>query len=87
MIDLRTRQAELIEPTTALWQVLWAHPALVTEADVLKEIAVDDPATFHERDQVESAIRRLVSAGVLRREGDSLVPTPATLLLGEHLGI
>ena len=87
MSDMRTRQAELIEPTTPLWEVLAAYPALLTEADVLKEIAAADPPTFLERDRVEIGIRKLVSVGVLRREGDSLVPTPATLFLDEHLAL
>lgn len=87
MTDMRTRQAELIESTTPLWVVLAEYPALLTEADVLKEIAAGDPPTFLERDRVEIGIRKLLSVGVLRREGDSLVPTPATLFLDEHLGI
>lgn len=87
MRDIRTRQAELIEPFTPLWVVLAAYPALLTDADVLKEIAGGDPPIFLERDRVEIGIRDLLSAGVLRREGDSLVPTPATLFLEEHLGI
>lgn len=80
------RQAELIEPTTVLWVILAEHPALLTEADVVKEIA-NDPPTFREKDRIEIGIRKLLSVGVLRREGDSLVPTPATLFLDDHLGI
>ena len=87
MSDMRTRMAELIEPGTALFVVLGEHPALITEADVLQEIAADDPPTFLERDRVEIGIRELVSAGVLRREGDSLVPTRATLFLDDQLGL
>lgn len=87
MSDTRTSQARLIEPMTCLWQVLSAHPALITEADVLREIAADDPPTFLERDRVEIGIKKLLSVGVLRREGDSLVPTPATLFLDDHMGI
>jgi hypothetical protein len=87
MSDIRTRQAELIEPVTPLWQVLAAYPALLTEADVLREIAADEPPTFLERDRVEIGVNKLLSVGVLRREGDSLVPTPATLFLDDHLGL
>jgi hypothetical protein len=87
MSDIRTRQAELIEPITPLWAVLSAYPALLTEADLLREIAAADPPTFLERDRVEIGVRKLLSVGVLRREGDSLVPTPATLFLDDHLGI
>lgn len=87
MSDKRTRMAELIETTTPLWVVLAQYPALLTEADVLKEIAADDPPIFLERDRVEVAINKLVSVGVLRREGHSLVPTPATLFLDDHMGI
>jgi hypothetical protein len=87
MSDIRADQAELIEPYTCLMQVLVAHPALVTEDDVLKEIAMDDPPTFLERDRVEIGIHKLVSVGVLRREAKSLVPTPATLFLDDHLGL
>lgn len=84
---IRTNQAELIEPYTCLMQILDAHPSLITEDDVVKEIAMDDPPTFLERDRVEIGIRKLLSVGVLRREGKSLVPTPATLFLDEHLGV
>jgi hypothetical protein len=78
--------AELIEPTTVLWVVLAEHPALLTEADVVKEIA-SDPPTFREKDRIEIGINKLLAVGVLRKEGDSLVPTPATLFLDDHLGI
>jgi hypothetical protein len=83
--DIRTDQAEVIEPYTCLMQILMAHPGIVTEDDVLAEIAMDDPATFLERDRVETGIRELISVGLVRREGRSLVPTPATLLLDDHL--
>jgi hypothetical protein len=87
MSDIRTNQAELIEPYTCLMQVLDGHPSLVTDDDVLKEIAMDDPPTFLERDRVEIGIHKLLSLGVLRREGKSLVPTPATLFLDDNLGV
>jgi hypothetical protein len=87
MSDMRTRQAELIEPITPLWQVLATFPTLLTEADVLRQIAAADPPTFLERDRVEIGVKKLLSVGVLRLEGDSLVPTPATLFLDDHLGI
>jgi hypothetical protein len=87
MSDIRTRMAELIEPVTPLWVILAEYPSLLTEADVLKEIAGAEPPTFMEKDRVEIGIRKLLSVGVLRREGDSLVPTPATLFLRHQLGM
>lgn len=85
--ERRDRNAELIEPVTPLWIILGEYPGLVTDDDVLKEIAGGDPPTFGERDAVEQGIRDMLAAGVLRREGDSLVPTRATLFLDDHLAI
>lgn len=87
MTDIRTDQAELIEPYTCLLQVLTAHPARVTEDDVLREIALGDPPTLLERDRVDMGIRKLLAVGVVRRDGELLVPTPATLFLDDSPGV
>ena len=87
MSSLRDKMADLIEPVTPLFVILGEYPALLTEDDVVREIAGDDQPTFKERDRVEIHIRKMLSVGVLRREGDSLVPTPAALFLDDHLAI
>jgi hypothetical protein len=62
--DLRT-QAGLI--TFALSE----HPELLTLYDVLLEMG--------DRDEVRRATRDLIAVGLLRREGDSILPTRAAL--------
>lgn len=53
--------------------VLNEHPAQLTLCEVAHEIAVD------EGDSPERAIRDLVSVGLLRCEGASVLPTRAAL--------
>jgi hypothetical protein len=72
-MDIATRQAELIEPTTMLWSVLAAHPALVTEADLEREIG-SHPPTWLERDRIEIGLRKLLDADRRRPAGLARVP-------------
>jgi hypothetical protein len=62
--DLRT-QAGLIT------FVLSEHPELLTLRDVRLEMG--------DRDEVRRAVRDLVAVGLLRREGNSILPTRAAL--------
>lgn len=53
--------------------VLDQHPAALTAAEILRDFASG------EADNVERAIRDLAAAGLLRREGESVLPTRAAL--------
>jgi hypothetical protein len=53
--------------------VLDQHPTALTEAEILRDFASG------EADNVERAIRDLVAGGLLRREGESVLPTRAAL--------
>jgi hypothetical protein len=49
------------------------HPAVLSNAEILREFGDG------EADRVERAIRDLAGAGLLRREGQSILPTRAAL--------
>ena len=55
--------------------VLDQHPTALTEAEIVRDFASG------EADNVERAIRDLVAGGLLRREGQSVLPTRAALHL------
>lgn len=57
----------------ALDVVLDQHPTALTEAEIVRDFASG------EADNVERAIRDLVAGGLLRREGESVLPTRAAL--------
>lgn len=65
-----------------LAHLLELHPTHLTLAELLLELGsgVDGGPT---RDQHERAIRDLVAAGLLRRDGDSILPTRAALRFEE----
>jgi hypothetical protein len=79
-------KSERIQARTILWAVLAVHPAPMTDAEVVEALACDPPAS-PEKGQVEIGIRQLLSVGLLRREGGSLMPTPASLFLDDLLGV
>jgi hypothetical protein len=58
-------------PSAVLALVLAEHPTLLTLGDLAMEI--------EDEDGVGDAVRDLVSVGLLRREGDSVLPTRAAL--------
>ena len=68
-----------------LQRVLDLHPARVTAAELVRDLAGED-ADFGARDAVERAIRELTGAGLLHRTEDGLVtPTRAAVHFGELL--
>ncbi len=83
----RTNEGEDARVESALLQrVLDLHPARVTAAELVRDLAGED-ADFGARDAVERAIRELIGAGLLHRADDGLVtPTRAALHFGELLG-
>jgi len=58
--------------------VLGEHPDQLTVAE-LASVFCRDPKSFSERDTLERAIRELVGAGLLRIQGDLVMPTRAAL--------
>lgn len=68
-----------------LQQLLFLYPAQVSFGELLREIA-DEPDRFEQRDGVERAVRELGAAGLLRREGELVLPTLAALRCDELLG-
>lgn len=68
-----------------LQQLLFLYPAQAGFEDLLREIA-DEPDQFEQRDEVERAVRELAAAGLLRREGELVLPTLAALRCDELLG-
>lgn len=68
-----------------LQQLLFLHPAQVSFDELLREVA-DEPDRFEQRDEVERAVRELGVAGLLRREGELVLPTLAALRGDELLG-
>jgi hypothetical protein len=79
-------KVERIRARTVLLAVLAAHPAPMTDAEVVEALACDPP-TSSEKRQVETGVRELLSIGLLHREAGSLVPTPAALFLGDLLTV
>ena len=60
--------------------LLGEHPALLTEAEVVAYrvgLPTEDAATFEESDDVERAVGQLAGAGLVRRQGESVIPTRA----------
>lgn len=70
--------------SAVLQQVLSLHPAQVTMAELIRELAGPEPA-FAERDAVERAVRDLSAAGLLHRRQDFVIPTRAALRFSELL--
>lgn len=70
--------------SAVLQQVLDYHPAQVTVAELVREVA-GERLGFAERDAVERAIRDLAGAGLLHRHDTFVVPTRAALRFNELL--
>jgi hypothetical protein len=70
--DILDRAAE----AAVLSRVVWLHPTHLTERELLANLHADGGP----RDErFERAIRDLVGAGLLRIDGDSVMPTLAAL--------
>jgi hypothetical protein len=76
--DARDRRYE----ATVLARILWLHPTHPTEPELLLSLFAEG----HEVDAYERAIRDLVSVGLLRLEGESILPTLAAIEAGEIPG-
>lgn len=62
-----------------LARILWLDPTHLTEPELLLTLFAEGA----EVDAYERAIRNLVSVGLLRRDGDSILPTLAAIEAGE----
>jgi hypothetical protein len=73
-----------VELSDESWQiavlshVLLEHPALLTAEELRREILVDH-RDFSEIDAHDRAVRALIAAGLLRREGASIIATRAAV--------
>lgn len=68
-----------------LRHLLALHPVQIVFDELLREIA-GDPEDFAERDAIERAVRDLGAAGLLRRNGEVVLPSRAALRFDELLG-
>jgi hypothetical protein len=67
--------------TVVLGHVLEMHPLHLRHGDLVRELALsDDPES---RDRIERAEDDLVKAGLLHRQGELVLPTPAAALFYE----
>jgi hypothetical protein len=65
--------------------VLTEHPTIFRLNDLIRELA-KDPDEFGHRDSVERAVRDQVKAGVLHRQCECILPTPAALYIWRLVG-
>jgi hypothetical protein len=71
--------------STVLQHLLALHPTHPSLEELLRELLGED-ADFARRDAVERAVRDLAGAGLLRRNGELVMPTLAALRFDELLG-
>jgi len=62
----------------ALALILSRHPAQLTLAELIREVA-DDPSQFPQVDAVERAVGDLGRVGLLNRNGEFVIPSQAAL--------
>jgi hypothetical protein len=78
MDEIRTpAEQDAVVEGAVLQQLLFLHPTQLSLEELLRELAEGDD--FTERDAVERAVRDLVAAGLLHRNGELLAPTRAAL--------
>lgn len=58
--------------------VLDQHPDQLTAAEIRRAL-YSEPETFEANDAVARAVRDLIAAGLLRQQGEAVVPTVAAL--------
>lgn len=79
-----TKDDDLGIEKAVLQRVLEVHPAQLTVAELVRELAGEEPE-FAERDAIERAVRDLSGVGLLHRNDDFLMPTRAALHYSELL--
>lgn len=76
--EATTVQRDTAVETGVLALILARHPAQLTLAELIREMA-DDPDEFRQVDAIHRAVRDLGGVGLLHRNGDFLVPSQAAL--------
>jgi hypothetical protein len=61
-----------------LRHVLSWQPTILRLCDLIRDLA-RDPREFGHRDGVEEAVRDLTKVGLLHRQGECVLPTPAAV--------
>ena len=61
-----------------LRHVLNWQPTILRLCDLIRELA-KDPREFGDRDAVKRAVRDLIKVGLLHRQGECVLPTPAAV--------
>jgi type IV secretory pathway protease TraF len=79
-----TREEDRVFEAAVLQQVLALHPAPVTLAELVGEIAGE--GDFAQRDAVERAVRDLAGCGLLHRSEALVLPSRAAIRFDELLG-
>jgi hypothetical protein len=81
--DSRTnRERDLATEAAVLRRLLDLHPAQLTRAELVREIAGEEPG-FAERDAIERAAVDLGAAGLVHLRDDFVLPTRAALRFDE----
>ncbi len=65
-----------------LRHVLNSQPTILRLCDLIRELA-RDPREFGHRDAVMQAVRDLIKVGLLHRQGECVLPTPAAVYVRE----
>jgi hypothetical protein len=69
-----------------LRHILDWQPTILRLEDLIREVS-PDPREFSHRDGVARAVRELRKVGLLHRQGECVLPTPATVYVkGMELG-
>jgi hypothetical protein len=79
-----TRHDDLSTESAVLQRVIDVHPAPLTIAELVRELAGED-AEFAVRDAIERATRDLSGVGLLHLQDDFVAPTRAALRFTELL--
>jgi len=78
-----TAQGDDAVQAAVLMEVLALHPAQIAFDELQREMAGGEDEGFAGRDAFHRAVRDLAGSGLLRREGDSVLPTRAALRMAE----
>ncbi|HET8955288.1 MAG TPA: hypothetical protein VFN18_06490 [Solirubrobacterales bacterium] len=71
---------------SVLRHVLIQQPTILRLCDLIRELA-KDPRDFAHRDGVKRAVRDLTKVGLLHRQGECVLPTPAAVYVrGMEIG-
>lgn len=80
-----TRDEDLTTEAAVLHRVLDVHPARLTEPELIRELAGDEPS-FNQSDAIERAVRDLAGVGLVHGSDDFVTPTRAAIRSQEIFG-